>query len=421
MNLAILENLNVAWGGIMANKVRAGLTMLGVVIGVATVIALLSIGQGARESITGQISSAGTNLLFVTPGSRPGPGGVQGGGSAASLTLDDAEAIADPGKVPSALAVAPVYNQRTQVIVGDNNSNAQVKGVTDAFPVVNSLELASGRFIEDKDVRGQSNVAVLGSQVAEDLFGGFDPVGQQVRVAIPGSTGRLIPLTIVGVLADTGSSAVFGDTNASVLAPISTVQSKIGNGRNAQGQPMVSAISVVAADGQSAAAASEIETLLRRRHKLAAEDDADFSVTSQEDLLSLASTVTGTLTLFLGFIAVISLVVGGIGIMNIMLVSVTERTREIGIRKAVGARRSDILTQFLLEAVVLSVIGGVAGIALGAGISLAVNATGVLTTSVSPWSVLLAVGFSLAVGLISGVYPAGRAASLRPIESLRYE
>jgi putative ABC transport system permease protein len=421
MILSVSENLQMAWHGISANKVRSGLTTLSVMIGVATVITLLSIGQGVRESITGSIASAGTNLVFVVPGALAGRGGVQGAGAAASLTLADALALADPQRVPDALVVAPEYTQRAQLIVGDRNTNVPVKGVTEQYPNAVELSLASGRFVDEKDVRAQSNVVVLGSQVAADLFGGFDPLGQQVRAAAPGGANRLVPLTVVGVLAPHGRAAVSGDMDNTVLAPLSTVANKIGNGRNVLGQPVVSVVNVVAAPNRSPAVSADIDGVLRRRHKLTDEEEADFSVISQEDLLSLVGTVTGLLTLFLGFIAVISLVVGGIGIMNIMLVSVTERTREIGIRKAVGARRSDILTQFLLEAVMLSVLGGLMGLALGGSVAYLVNLSGRLTTSVSPASVALALGFSLAVGLISGVYPASRAASLNPIEALHFE
>ncbi len=422
MSFALAENLQVAWEGIAANKIRSGLTMLGVIIGVATVIALVSIGQGASSQITSRVTSAGSNLLFVTPGMFAAPGGVRGGGGGATtLTMDDAAAIADPASATGALVVAPELSRRSQIIAADENLNVQVRGVTLDYPLAQAVEIAAGRFFEEKDMRGQANVAVIGSQIAEDLFGGFDPLGQQVKVSAAGPENRLVPLTVVGVMAAQGSSTILGDNDNAVLAPLTTVQNRIAGGRNARGDLVVSRITAVAPEGASASVADEIDALLRRRHKLADDADADFSVVTQEDLLDVASSISGTLTLFLGFIAAISLVVGGIGIMNIMLVSVTERTREIGIRKAVGARRSDILTQFLLEAVVLSTLGGIAGIVLGAGIAWAVNYSGLLTTTVSPAAVVVAASFALLVGLISGVYPASRAAGLRPVEALRYE
>jgi putative ABC transport system permease protein len=425
VNLSLAENLKLALNGLTANKARSALTMLGVLIGVATVIALLSIGQGASASITGRITAAGTDLLSVSAGRFTGPGGVRGAqGSAGSLTMADAEAIADTANVPDVRAAAPIYGRNAQVVVGGNNSNAQVVGTNASYADVMAIEVDRGRFVDDKDIRGQSNVAVLGSTVATELFGDADPLGQQIKVSIamPGSnSGGLVPLRVVGVLAAQGSSSIFGDIDESLFAPITTVQNKLGRGRNAQGELMVSSVRAVANAGRSEEASAEITDLLRYRHDLSGDDENDFQVMTQEDMLSMANSVSSTLTWFLGIIAVISLVVGGIGIMNIMLVSVTERTREIGIRKAVGARRSDVLVQFLLEAVVLSVAGGLIGIVVGAAVAWAVNFAGWMTTSVSPGAVVLAVLFSLAVGLASGVYPASRAARLSPIEALRYE
>jgi len=416
-----LESLRVAWDGLMANKMRSGLTMLGVIIGVAAVIALLSIGQGAQVAITGEITGSGSNLIFVAPGAV-NFGGVQSpAGSAATLTQADAEAIADPRNVPDAAAVAPEFAQNTQVIFGSANVNAKVTGVTAEYQAVFGLEVARGRFIERQDVNGRTMVAVLGYQAARDLFGGFDPLGQKIKVTIPGLAGGRVSLTVVGVLAEKGGSRL-GNPDDAVLVPITTAQTKILSGRNALGEPIVTTVNVVAASEERAEAATgQIKALLLRRHGFGPDEEGDFSVVNQADLLAMVSQVTSILTVFLGAIAAISLLVGGIGIMNIMLVSVTERTREIGIRKAVGARKVDILTQFLLEAVVLSLLGGLIGILLGVGIAKLVDTAGVMNAVISLNSVLLAAGFSLAVGLFFGIYPANRAAGLNPIEALRYE
>jgi len=417
------ENLRVALGGLVVNKMRSGLTMLGVVIGVAAVIALMSIGQGAQASITEQISDVGSNLIFVFPGATSMHGVRGASGSAATLTYADAEAIADAGHVPDAVTVAPVFSQNTQVVFGDENVNVSVSGVTPEYPeALSGVEVANGRFVEGKDVFGRSNVAVLGYQTAIDLFGGFDPVGQKVKVTVPGGTGGRVSLTVVGVLDEQGASGM-ADPNAVVLVPITTAQTRIFNGRNSLGERLVSQVNVVAASADRAdAAVGEITALLRDRHGIDpdAEED-DFTVMNQADLLDMATQVTDIMTIFLGAISGISLLVGGIGIMNIMLVSVTERTREIGLRKAVGARKADILVQFLLEAVVLSLVGGLLGILLGVGLASLVNMSGVMESLVTFDSIALAVGFSAAIGLFFGIYPANQAAKLNPIEALRYE
>lgn len=415
----LLENMRVALDGLTANKLRSGLTMLGVIIGVGAVIALMSIGQGAQASITEEITSIGTNLVLVSPGARENGPVRSAAGSAMSLTYADAQAIADPANVPDAAFVAPEYSQNTQVIFGDANINASVLGTTAEYLSAYSLEVASGRFIQQKDER--ANVAVLGYQAAQDLFGGFDPVGQKIRVALSGGSGGRASLTVVGVLAEKGDT-MMGSADDTAFVPITTAQTKIFEGRNALGQPIVTSVNVVAAsEDRSQAVMDQIDALLRRRHDLDPEEEADFSVMSQADMLSMMTTVTDILTIFLGAVAGISLLVGGIGIMNIMLVSVTERTREIGIRKAVGARRVDILRQFLMEAVVLSLLGGLLGILLGVGLAQLVSLTGLLDSLVTLNSVLLAVGFSLAVGLFFGIYPANQAAKMNPIEALRYE
>jgi len=420
----LLENLRVALDGLVVNKMRSGLTMLGVVIGVAAVIALMSIGEGAQASITGEINAIGSNLLIVRPGVIVmGPGRSMGssGGSVTTLTCADAEAIADPGNVPDAAVVAPVFDQNTQVVFGNENINASVVGTTAEYQDAVEMEVARGRFIEEKDVNGRSNVAVLGYQVAQDLFGGFDPLGKKIKVSLSGVNGGRVSLTVVGVLEEKGDSMI-SSVDDMIFVPITTAQTKIFDGRNPLGEFIVTRISIVAAsEDRTDAAISQIETLLLARHDIGPDEDADFSVVSQADLLDMATQIADIMTIFLGSIAGISLLVGGIGIMNIMLVSVTERTREIGLRKAVGARKADILTQFLLEAVVLSVLGGVIGILLGIGLAQLVDMTGVMSSVVTLDSVLMAVGFSLAIGLFFGIYPANQAAGLNPIEALRYE
>jgi len=416
-----LESLITAWNGLNANKMRSGLTMLGVIIGVAAVIALLSIGQGVQESITGSITGAGSNLLFVAPGSFQMGGVESPSGSAASLTYADAQAIADPRNAPDASIVAPEFTMNTQVIFGSANINTKVTGITPEYLAAFGLQVGRGRFISESDVSGRDTVAVLGSDAARDLFGGFDPIGQKIKVSMPGAAGGRVSLTVVGILSPQGGSR-FSDPDNAILVPITTAQTKLFDGRNAQGETTVTSINVVAVDDTHVDSLTEqINTLLLRRHGFNPGEKGDFSVVSQSDLLATITQVTNILVVFLGAIAAISLLVGGIGIMNIMLVSVTERTREIGLRKAMGARKTDILTQFLLEAIILSLAGGAIGIALGVSIARLVDASGVTSAIITPQAILLAVGFSVAVGLFFGIYPANHAASLRPIEALRYE
>jgi len=405
------ESLRVALRGLVANKMRSGLTMLGVVIGVASVIALMSIGSGAQASITEQINDVGSNLVMVMPS-----------GSNGQLTDEDVETIADQRFVPDALVVAPEFGRSTQVIFGNEDVNVSVTGITPQYPdAVSGVEVTNGRFIEKNDVDTRSNVAVIGYDVAVDLFGGFDPVGKKIKVVLPGGTGDRISLTVVGVLEESGDS-MLSSTDSAVFVPLSTAQTKIFDGRSALGEPLVTQITVVAtAEDRADKLVDDITWILRERHAVASDEDDDFTVISQADLLDMTSQVTGIMTTFLGAIAGISLLVGGIGIMNIMLVSVTERTREIGLRKAVGARRSDILTQFLLEAVLLSAVGGILGILLGVGLASLVNLSGLMEALVTADSVLLAVGFSLAIGIFFGIYPANQAARLNPIDALRYE
>jgi putative ABC transport system permease protein len=411
-----LESLVNTWEGVKAHKLRSSLTILGIVIGVASVISLMSIGRGTQAQILSNIESLGSNLITVSPGMSFERGGVMGAsGSATTLTQEDAEAIAE--QVPYVATVAPYSSSSQQLIYGSNNVNSQVIGVTPAYQEAYNLETAEGAFISEYNYQNGSKVAVIGSDVEEELFEGASAVGQQIRM------GTSI-VTVMGVLESKGSS-MMGSTDDAILIPLSTLQQTISQQRTSTGEHLVSSIAVTVSDqGQSDYVVSEITELLRSRHGLASTDDDDFSIGSMEELVSTVSETTETLTLFLGAIAGIALLVGGIGVMNIMLVSVVERTREIGIRKALGARERDIWGQFLSESAFLSFSGGLIGVGLGWGLSKLISTTGILgniTTMVSSDIVILALAVSVGIGLLFGFLPARRAARLNPIEALRYE
>ena len=419
MNL--VESLRIAMRGLSANKLRSALTMLGIIIGVGAVITLLSVGEGVQNLITSQLQSAGTNLLIVLPvniDDSAGQGGqFQTRSFEPSLTMSDLQAVRDPFNAPDVVAAAPEVDTRSQVSYQKNTASLQVSGVTPEYETVRNSRADIGAFISQQDVDTRARVVVLGVRAMERLFdAGEYPIGRTIKI-------DRIPFTVIGVLEEKGGGA-FGSEDDIIYAPLTTVQERLAPSlRNSRGESLLSVIyTQVISEDRMDAARTQIEELLRVRHNVQFRDDDDFTVINQADLIAIFGQITSVLTIFLGAIAAISLLVGGIGIMNIMLVSVTERTREIGIRKAVGARRKDILSQFLIEAVVLSLIGGVVGILLGWAGALAISKLqSDLTAVVTIQSIALAVGFSAAVGLFFGIYPATRAASLNPIDALRYE
>ncbi len=413
MNL--VESARIALRSLAANKLRSSLTMLGIIIGVAAVIALMGVGRGASAAIDSQINSMGTNLLFVSPGSTSSSGVRTAQGSAQTLTYEDALALNDPGNLPAVAAVAPQVQAFGQVVYMGNNVNTQVIGVTADYAPVRNYTVQDGEFISEANVSGRSSVAVLGANVVSSLFTETNAVGQSIRI-------NNVTFKVIGVLTAKGGSGM-GNQDDQILVPITTAMTRLQRGRMGSGN-VISQISVQVVDAkQMDAAVEQISAVLRDRHHIRYEDD--FTVRSQQDMLESATAITDVLTLFLGGVAGISLLVGGIGIMNIMLVSVTERTREIGIRKAIGATRRNVLSQFLTEATILSVLGGLIGVAVGAGIANLISGLSVGTMTLQPVismdSILLATLFSLCVGLFFGIYPAYRASSLNPIEALRYE
>ncbi len=395
---------------LLANKMRSGLTVLGIIIGVAAVIAVLAIGNGTQESILGEIQGVGTNLLFVTQG------GSEDVSNPKPLTLSDADALADPFSAPSIDGVAPALNGRVELKFAGENKSTSLVGVTPDYETVRNIGLSEGEFISATDLSGRSAVVILGTEVADELFGRkFGLVGEKVRIE-----GQ--PFRVIGVLEEKGGSAI-GSEDDQILVPMTTAQTRLLHRATPNA---VDVIYVQAVNSESVPQASlEISQILSSRHRTMIGEE-DFSVLSQQDFLDLASTITGVLTIFLGGVAAISLLVGGIGIMNIMMVSVVERTREIGLRKALGARRIDILSQFLIESSLLSLLGGFIGILLGWALSVIVELIAAgsgtpIVPVISLNAVLLAVLFSAAIGIFFGLYPANRASTLEPVEALRYE
>jgi putative ABC transport system permease protein len=406
-NMRILQTIPSALSALRANKGRSVLTTLGIIIGVAAVIAIVALGQGASASVSSQLQGLGTNLLTITPGSTQTGGARTGAGSATTLKAADADAISQ--KISGLTGTSPVVSGSAQLIAGSQNWSTRISAVSPDYLTINDWKLASGAPFTAQDNVDSRNVAVIGQTVATNLFPkGESPIGQLIRI-------RNVPFTVVGVLATKGSSG-FGDQDDTVMIPFQTGQVRLF------GATSINQIVVQVADAsQISTVSAEITSLLRQRHNVATAAADDFTIRNNADIISRVSSVGDTLTMLLGGVAAVSLVVGGIGIMNIMLVSVTERTREIGIRLAVGAQPQDVLFQFLVEAVVLSVLGGIVGIMLGVCVALLMPIVAGWTTVV-PWNAIaLSFGVSAAIGMFFGIYPARKASQLDPIVALRYE
>lgn len=407
--MTTIDILEETYSALSGNKVRSGLTMLGIIIGIGSVIAMVAIGQGAQSAVASRIQSIGSNLLIVMPGTQRGPGAQvsQGRGSANSLTMADAVAL--ESGLTSTLGIAPSVRVRAQITARGTNTNTDANGVTSAFATVRNFEMEQGSFITDQQDQSLERVAVLGPTTRDDLFGvNADVVGQSIRV-------KSMEFKIIGVTKAKGGNG-FGNQDDEIFIPLSTAL------RFLSGNQYVNTISISAQDAASMTTVQqEVTDILLARHKISDPTLADFTVLNQADIVATASSITQTFTILLAAVAGISLIVGGIGIMNMMLTTVTERTREIGLRKAIGAKNSDISLQFLCEAVALTFMGGVIGVILGWSISFGISYFGILQTAVSPSSILLAFGVSAVIGIVFGYYPARRAAGLSPIEALRFE
>jgi len=407
----VLESVRIALRAVSSNKMRAGLTMLGIIIGVGAVIALVAAGAGAQAQVTQRFESLGSNLLVVSPRRAFFRGVGQGASSGRRLTNDDVDAIA--ALATSVAAIAPEYDANAQVVYGNKNTQTTILGVTPEYLVVRKWEIDRGRFINDLDAKSQSKVAVLGASVVTDLFGtgAVDPLGKYIKI-------NRQNYLVVGIMASKGGDS-FQSQDDQVFIPLSTAQIRFGGA----GSRTLQSINIQAvSQDQMDRAQAELTAILRARHGLTSSQSDDFSIQNQTQIVEMVQQTSQTFTVLLGSIAAISLVVGGIGIMNIMLVSVTERTREIGIRKAVGAKRRDILAQFLVEAIVIGLVGGLVGVLAGYGAAqLVTPLLGGTRALVTPESVIMALTVSIAVGLFFGIYPATRAAALHPIEALRYE
>lgn len=391
------------------NKMRTSLATLGIVIGIGAVIALVSLGQSSQKSVANQIESLGSNLLTVMPGAQT-TGGVRGAaGGATSLTLEDAKAIETSTEITTVANVSPELSRRGQIAAGRNNTNTQVIGIVDIYDEVRKITMEYGTFISKRDVDSMTKVAVLGPQVVTDLFGeGANPVGQSIRI-------NKMAFSVIGVTQSKGGTG-FGNQDDIVFIPLTTAQKQLF------GVDYLSDISIEAkSENVMAEAENQVGYFLMSRHKISDPAEADFRMMSQADILGAASQITGTFSALLSGIAAISLLVGGIGIMNIMLVTVTERTREIGLRKALGAKKKTVISQFLTESIILTFVGGMIGILLGVGLSYVISHMINLPFTIAPTSIVLAIGVSGGIGIIFGWYPARKASNLSPIEALRYE
>ena len=408
----LMSSMRIAFRALTMNKLRSALTMLGIVIGVASVIATVAIGSGATERIQQQIASIGSNIIIVLPGSTTSAGLRMGTGNAVTLTEADARELV--AQCPDVALVAPMVRGGAQVVYGNNNWATIIYGVTPDYLAIRDFSVVDGSEFTQQDVEGANKVALLGKTVVDNLFGGAEPVGQVIRI-------KNVPFTVVGMLTPKGQSSQGQDQDDVILLPISTAKRKV-IGINSANADAVNTIMIQAKSGaQIPLAEEEARALLRQRHHLQAAEADDFTIRNLQELFAAQEASSGIMAMMLAAVASVSLVVGGIGIMNIMLISVRERTREIGLRQAIGAKTRDILTQFLVEAVTLSIAGGFVGILLGIGASALISRIAGWATAVGPGAVLLAVFFSALVGICFGYYPARKAAYLDPIEALRYE
>jgi putative ABC transport system permease protein len=408
----LISSMRIAFQALTMNKLRSALTMLGIVIGVASVIATVAIGSGATQRIQDQIASIGSNIIIISPGSTSSSGVRLGTGNAVTLSEADAKDI--PGQCPDVALTAPYVRGGAQVVNGNNNWATTVYGVTPDYLTIRQLFVADGAEFTQQDVDSANKVAVLGKTPVDNLFGGADPIGQTIRI-------KNVPFTVVGVLTAKGQSAQGQDQDDVILLPISSAKRKVIGARSANADAVDIIMMQAKSGAQIQAAQDETTALLRQRHHLQASDDNDFSIRNLQELFAAQEASSSIMAIMLAAVASVSLVVGGIGIMNIMLISVRERTREIGLRQAIGAKTRDILTQFLVEAITLSIAGGFAGVVLGIGVSALISRLAGWATAIGPGAVVLAVLFSALVGIGFGYYPARKAAFLDPIEALRSE
>lgn len=401
------ESVQIAVTALLGNKLRSILTMLGIIIGVGAVIAMISIGMGVKQNVTNSIASLGSNMLIVSPGSTNKGGVRSAAGSSQKLKYEDAEAIKK--KIKNIDYVSPTVNGSYQIVNGHENWNSSVYGVTPEYLKIRDLTIGTGSFITQTDLNSRNRVAVIGTTVATNLFDTENPVGKNIRI-------NNQPYKVIGVIESKGQSSMGQDQDDVVIIPLTTAQERL------MGITYIRSINIqVSSADKIESVQGQVETLLRQRHHIIGDKEDDFTVRNLTSLMETMTSTTTMLTLFLGSIAAISLLVGGIGIMNIMMVSVTERTREIGIRKALGATFQNIMMQFLIESVVIGVIGGLMGVAVGVGIALAIAKTGLFQTVITAAPILISFSFSVGIGLFFGIYPARKAARLDPIEALRYE